>query len=57
MSIDSTLQSFKRFGVHLGLDRIKALLHSLDNPHQNIPMIHVGGSNGKGSVCAYLSSI
>ncbi|MEL4897883.1 bifunctional folylpolyglutamate synthase/dihydrofolate synthase [Crocosphaera sp. Alani8] len=57
MSIDSTLQSFKRFGVHLGLDRIKALLHSLDNPHQNIPMIHVGGTNGKGSVCAYLSSI
>ncbi|MDJ0581912.1 folylpolyglutamate synthase/dihydrofolate synthase family protein [Crocosphaera sp.] len=57
MSITSLLQSFQRFGVHLGLDRIKFLLAQLDNPHQNIPMIHVGGTNGKGSVCAYLSSI
>ncbi len=57
MSITSLLQSFQRFGVHLGLDRIKILLAQLDNPQQNIPMIHVGGTNGKGSVCAYLSSI
>ncbi|MGK7880230.1 MAG: folylpolyglutamate synthase/dihydrofolate synthase family protein [Crocosphaera sp.] len=57
MSITSLLQSFQRFGVHLGLDRIKFLLAQLDNPQQNIPMIHVGGTNGKGSVCAYLSSI
>ena len=57
MSITSLLQSFQRFGVHLGLDRIKTLLAQLDNPHQHIPIIHVGGTNGKGSVCAYLSSI
>ncbi len=57
MSIDSLLQSFQRFGVHLGLERISTLLGQLDNPHQSIPIIHVGGTNGKGSVCAYLSSI
>ncbi|MDJ0600054.1 MAG: folylpolyglutamate synthase/dihydrofolate synthase family protein [Crocosphaera sp.] len=57
MSINSTLQSFQRFGVHLGLERIKILLDQLNNPHQHIPIIHVGGTNGKGSVCAYLSSI
>ncbi|MDJ0658322.1 MAG: folylpolyglutamate synthase/dihydrofolate synthase family protein [Crocosphaera sp.] len=57
MSVHSILQSFQRFGVHLGLDRIKTLLEQLHNPHQNIPIIHVGGTNGKGSVCAYLSSI
>ena len=44
-------------GVTLGLDRIQALLKSLDNPHHCLPVIHVGGTNGKGSVCAYLSSV
>lgn len=43
-------------GVTLGLERIQALLKSLDNPHHCFPIIHVGGTNGKGSVCAYLSS-
>ena len=41
MSITSLLQSFQRFGVHLGLDRIKTLLAQLDNPHQHIPIIPV----------------
>ncbi|EAZ92270.1 bifunctional folylpolyglutamate synthase/dihydrofolate synthase [Crocosphaera chwakensis] len=57
MSINSILQSFQHFGVHLGLERIKTLLNQLNNPHENTPIIHVGGTNGKGSVCAYLSSI
>ncbi|MGB5595268.1 MAG: folylpolyglutamate synthase/dihydrofolate synthase family protein [Crocosphaera sp.] len=57
MTINSLLQPFQRFGVHLGLNRIQTLLAKLGNPHQTIPIIHVGGTNGKGSVCAYLSSI
>ncbi len=57
MSINYILQSFQHFGVHLGLERIKTLLNQLNNPHENIPIVHVGGTNGKGSVCAYLSSI
>ncbi|BDA39687.1 folylpolyglutamate synthase [cyanobacterium endosymbiont of Braarudosphaera bigelowii] len=57
MSIDSLLLPFQRFGVHLGLERINTLLTKLANPHHDVPIIHVGGSNGKGSVCAYLSSI
>ncbi|MEY3827857.1 MAG: hypothetical protein RLZZ148_2678, partial [Cyanobacteriota bacterium] len=57
MNIDSLLQPFQHFGIHLGLDRIDKLLEVMGNPHQNIPIIHVAGSNGKGSVCAYLSSI
>jgi dihydrofolate synthase/folylpolyglutamate synthase len=32
-------------------------LANLDNPHQKVPVIHVAGTNGKGSVCAYLSSV
>jgi dihydrofolate synthase / folylpolyglutamate synthase len=57
VSIDAILQPFQRFGVHLGLERIEKLLAALGNPHQKMPIIHVAGTNGKGSVCAYLSSI
>ncbi|NET81923.1 MAG: bifunctional folylpolyglutamate synthase/dihydrofolate synthase [Moorea sp. SIO1F2] len=57
MDIDDLLQSFKYFGVELGLERIDQLLSRLGNPHQKFPIIHVAGTNGKGSVCAYLSSI
>ena len=55
--VASLLEPFQRFGVHLGLKRIEKLLADLGNPHQQVPLIHVGGTNGKGSVCAYLSSI
>lgn len=56
MQIDAILKPFQRFGVHLGLQRIHSLLSALDNPHQQVPIIHVAGTNGKGSVCAYLSA-
>jgi dihydrofolate synthase/folylpolyglutamate synthase len=55
--IDILLQPYQRFGVHLGLERIKRLLTDLGQPQQQIPIIHVAGTNGKGSVCAYLSSV
>jgi dihydrofolate synthase/folylpolyglutamate synthase len=57
MNAESILQSYQHFGVHLGLERIKQILEKLDNPHQKVPIIHIAGTNGKGSVCAYLSSI
>ena len=56
-SIDSFLKRFEHFGVDLGLERIYQLLDNLGNPHLQVPIIHVAGTNGKGSVCAYLSSI
>ncbi|MEP6487892.1 bifunctional folylpolyglutamate synthase/dihydrofolate synthase [Microcoleus vaginatus GB2-A3] len=57
MNAESILQSYQHFGVHLGLERIHHLLEKLDNPHKQVPIIHVAGTNGKGSVCAYLSSV
>ncbi len=57
MNIDLLLQPFQRFGVNLGLDRIVKLLANLGNPHHQVPVIHVTGTNGKGSVCAYLSCV
>ncbi|MEO1593433.1 MAG: Mur ligase family protein, partial [Cyanobacteria bacterium J06632_22] len=55
--VETRLQTYARFGVDLGLDRIKAVLTNLGNPHHQVPIIHIAGTNGKGSVCAYLSSI
>ncbi|PTS83886.1 bifunctional folylpolyglutamate synthase/dihydrofolate synthase, partial [Sphingomonas sp. HMWF008] len=41
----------------LGLDRITALLGRLGNPHHRLPpVLHVAGTNGKGSTCAFLRS-
>lgn len=57
MEIDSLLQPFQHFGVHLGLERIQKLLADLGNPHHAVPIIHVAGTNGKGSVCAYLGAV
>ena len=38
-------------------ERIKEVLKKLDNPCQNIPAIQIVGTNGKGSIAAYLESI
>jgi dihydrofolate synthase/folylpolyglutamate synthase len=51
------LESLEKFGINLGLDRIKVLLERLGNPHQKFKSIHVAGTNGKGSTCAMLASI
>jgi dihydrofolate synthase / folylpolyglutamate synthase len=56
-AIDRLLAPFHQFGVNLGLERIQRLLAALGSPHLSVPIIHVAGTNGKGSVCAYLSTI
>jgi dihydrofolate synthase/folylpolyglutamate synthase len=50
---------FKRTaaGIKPGLEAITALLEALGNPHQKIAVLHVAGTNGKGSVCAMLESV
>ena len=49
--------SLESFGIKLGLERIKFLLKKLGNPEKKMKMLHVAGTNGKGSVCAMLGSI
>ena len=56
-AIAQLLLPYRPFGVNLGLERIHRLLAALDNPERQVPTIHVAGTNGKGSVCAYLSSV
>ncbi|MBQ3641126.1 bifunctional folylpolyglutamate synthase/dihydrofolate synthase [bacterium] len=46
-----------RFYINLGLDRIEKILDKFDNPQDKINIIHVAGTNGKGSVCSVLANI
>ncbi|OBZ86723.1 putative dihydrofolate synthetase [Choanephora cucurbitarum] len=43
--------------MNFGLERIHRLLDALDRPDEKVKIIHVAGTNGKGSVCAYLASV
>lgn len=45
------------FGSRLGLDTIKKLLSLMGNPQKNLKYIHIAGTNGKGSVSAYVTNI
>ena len=44
--------------IDLSLERLQVLLAKLDHPEQRLPpVIHVGGTNGKGSTCAFLRAM
>jgi dihydrofolate synthase/folylpolyglutamate synthase len=51
------LYSLQRFGIKLGLENIRRLLAELHVDRRGIRVIHVAGTNGKGSVCAMIDSI
>ncbi len=51
------LYGLQRFGIKLGLENIRSLLQRLGHPELGYPILHVGGSNGKGSVAAGLAEI
>jgi dihydrofolate synthase / folylpolyglutamate synthase len=42
--------------IKFGLATTRALLKSLGNPHEVMPSVHVGGTNGKGSVCTLVAA-
>ncbi len=43
-------------GIKLGLERMQKAVSALGNPHNAYRSVHVAGTNGKGSVCAYIES-
>lgn len=51
------LTSQGKFHICLGLDRVSKVLDLLGNPQNNLKIIHVAGTNGKGSVCSILANI
>ena len=54
---DSYLDSLGFHKIKPGLERISALLRRLGNPQDKVPAVIVGGTNGKGSVTAAISSV
>ena len=51
------IHEFQRFGSILGLERMNSLLKLLGNPQDELKIIHVAGTNGKGSTCRYIYSV
>ena len=49
------LEDTSSFGIKPGLERIQALMQALGNPERDYKIIHVTGTNGKGSVTTYIS--
>ncbi|HVM33323.1 MAG TPA: folylpolyglutamate synthase/dihydrofolate synthase family protein, partial [bacterium] len=57
MRLNKGLDSLERLGWRFGLDSMKALLRELGDPQSSLRFIHVAGSNGKGSTCAFTASL
>lgn len=51
------LYSLQKFGIKPGLSRVLYLLDKVGNPHERLKLIHVAGTNGKGSTCSLIFSI
>ncbi len=51
------LCGLERFGILLGLGNITRLLEQLGNPQKTFPVVHVAGSNGKGSTSSFIYGI
>jgi len=51
------LYGLQMFGIKLGLENSYELLQSVDNPQNDYGIVHVAGTNGKGSVCAFMREI
>ena len=56
-SVAEYLYSLKAAGPKFGLDRMQGLAGALGHPERKYPVLHVAGTNGKGSVAAMLEAI
>ncbi len=51
------IHSLEKFGIKPGMERIRALCGELSNPQEKLKIIHVAGTNGKGSTSTIISNI
>lgn len=51
------IHSLEKFGIKPGMERIRALCAELGNPQEKLKIIHVAGTNGKGSTSTMISNI
>ena len=56
-AVTEYLYALKAGGVKFGIDRMRRLAAALGHPERSYPIIHVAGTNGKGSVSAMLDAI
>ena len=57
MNIDEYLSTFSKFTKDPNLDAMEYLMEKFDNPQKKLKIIHVAGTNGKGSICEMLASV
>lgn len=51
------MKNVQKKGSVLGLEPVKILLERLNNPQDKLKVIHVAGTNGKGSICTFLEAM
>ena len=51
------IESAGKYGIVPGLDSIRELCRRLGNPQDALKFVHIAGTNGKGSVSAYISTV
>ena len=56
-SVQEYLYSLKAKGVSFGIDRMRLLVEALGYPERRYPVIHIAGTNGKGSTAAMMAAI
>ena len=54
-AIDWIVGRMEKLGMKPGLQRMQMLMEKLGHPERRLKFIHVAGTNGKGSTCAYLN--
>ncbi len=57
MEAVTKISEFSRFGSSACLERVECLMDKLGNPQDSLRIIHVAGTNGKGSVCRYIYEV
>ena len=51
------LYALQKHGIKLGLETMRMLLDRIGNPHRSLRVLHIGGTNGKGSTAAMVASV
>jgi len=56
-SVIEYLFALQKHGIKLGLETMRILLDRIGNPHRSLRVLHIGGTNGKGSTAALVASV
>lgn len=56
-AVKNWLYSLKNTGAKYGIERMRVFARDLGHPERRFPVIHVAGTNGKGSTCAMLEAV